>query len=86
MSYKMKHGHWVTTDEKKEDFEENIRKAVEGLKKELGDRKACFVAAHNEIFEEEGLTAKDIDENDYEDLMDICELYHRLRAGKTIMK
>ena len=67
-------------------FEIDIRKAVEGLKKELDDRKACFIAAHNEIFEEEGLTAKDIDEKDYEDLMDICELYHRLRAGKAIIK
>ena len=67
-------------------FEEELRKEVDGLKKELGDRKACFIAAHNEIFEEEGLTAKNFDENDHEDLQDLCEIYHRLRSNKPIIK
>ena len=69
----------------RDNFEEDLRKAVESMKKELDDRKACFIASHNEVYDE-GLTAEDIEDNAYNDLLDLCELYHRLRAGKRILK
>ena len=66
-------------------FEENLRKAVKSMKKELDDRKACFIASHNEVYDE-GLTPEDIEDSSYNELLDLCELYHRLRAGKRILK
>ena len=68
-----------------DNFEEDLRKVVEGLKIELDDRKSCFIVAHNEIFDEK-ITKEDVEVTDFEDLQDLCEIYYRLRSGKHIIK
>jgi hypothetical protein len=91
-------GNMVTLNKKKDilsedfissgfggDFEENLRKSLDELKKEVDDREACFITAYNEVHET-NLTAEDIDDRAFNDIIDLCELYHRLRAGKRILK
>jgi len=65
-----------------------IEDAIEGLNEELNNRNQAFIKAHNTLLDEddeeqEKITEFDLEDETYEDMIDLCELYHQIRNGKA---
>jgi hypothetical protein len=66
-------------------FEENpaiveFEEAIRNFEIENDARNEAFVKSYNEIFDvEKEITIDDLRSDDYEDLQDLCEIYHQKR-------
>lgn len=65
----------------------SVEEAIKSLSSEINDRNQAFIKAHNTLLDEddeeqEQISEFDLEDETYEDMIDLCELYHQIRNGK----
>lgn len=64
-----------------------VEDAIKNLGNEITNRQQAFIKAHNTLLDEddeeqEQISEFDLEDDTYEDMIDLCELYHQIRNGK----